>query len=137
MGIRRASLSFLAQGAPSGGLYVTSSAATGQAAAPEPPPRSPNISLESLMAIYDTLSPSEPQLFEALLETHLRAVRPPQSSFSFLNGVNRRYELVSTRNRTNVVRTRQMLRPSSAVEQAAVAATHSDTPTCLRAIADM
>jgi len=137
VGIRRVSLSSLAQGAPSGGLYVPSSAATGQEAATEPPPPSPTIALESLMAINDTLSPSELQRFEALLDTHLRALRPPQTSFSFPNGVNRRYELVSTRNRTSVVRTRQMLRPSGAVAQAAVNATHSDTPTCLRAIADM
>jgi len=89
------------------------------------------------MARYDTLSPSELQLFEALMETHLRAVRPLHISFSFRNGVNRRYELVSTRNRKKLVKTRQMRRRASAVARAEVNATHSDTTACHRAIADI
>jgi len=105
-----------------------------QAAAPDPRPPSPTIALETLMARYDTLSPSELQLFEALMETHLQAVRPPHISFSFRNGVNRRYELVSTRNRKKVVKTRQMRRRASAVARAAGNATQSDTPACRRAL---
>jgi len=123
--------------APSGGLNLLSSVAAEQAAAPDPPSPSPTIALETLMARYDTLSPSELQLCEALMETHLRAVRPLHISFSFRNKVNRRYELVRTRNLKRVVKTRQMRRRASAVARAAGNATQSDTPACRRAIADI
>ena len=123
--------------APSSGLDLLSSVAAEQAAAPDPPPPSPTIALEILMARYDTLSPSELQLFEALMETHLRAVRPPHISCSFRNGVNRRYELVNTLNRHNVVKTRQMRRRASALARAAGNGTKSDAPACRRAIEDI
>jgi len=89
------------------------------------------------MARYDTLSPSELQLFDALMETHQRAVRPPHISCSFRNGVNRRYELVSTLNRQKVVKTRQMRRRASAVARAAGNGTQSDRPACRLAIEDI
>jgi len=49
--------------------------------------------MKALMESYSSLNAAEPERLEALMATHLRSVRPDCISFSFRNGVNRRYEL--------------------------------------------
>jgi len=93
-------------------------------------PRGPMQMMEALMASYSSLNSAELERLEALMATHTRSVRPDCISFSFSNGVNRRYELAPGRPRKAVVAKRQLQRRVSAVARVAGGATRGSSRCC-------